>query len=113
MRILGSLFLVATASMVAVSGCGSSRSRADAELARLQEFEAQAVQRFCARIGSCCNELSYPFDEAGCEALNGNNIVQFFNFQFFPGAHYDAAAGTRCLDGIETPELGCSATGDY
>jgi hypothetical protein len=79
----------------------------------LEQFEAQAVQRYCAKVSACCSELSYPFDEAGCEALNGNNIVQHFNFEFFAGAHYDPAAAQRCLDGIETPQLGCAAAGDY
>jgi hypothetical protein len=116
MRILPSLFLGLTASycVLAASGCGSSAGGgAVSDLAVLNQFEAEAVQRFCARISACCNELIYPFDEAGCEQLSGNNIVQFFNFEFFPGSHYDPAAGKRCLDGIETPEAGCSAKGDY
>src|SRR6478609_1184895 len=116
MRILQSLILGLTASIsvFAASGCGSSSgSRSGSELALLNDFEAQAIHRFCARVSACCSDMSYPFDEAGCEALNGNNIVQFFNFQSFSGAHYDAAAGKRCLDSIGTPELGCSSKGDY
>ena len=117
MRFLASLIwgLTASASVVAASGCSGSGggSRAVSELELLNQFEAQAVRRFCARVSACCGELSYPFDEAGCEALNGNNIVQFFNFQSFSGAHYDPAAGKRCLDSIGTPELGCSSKGDY
>jgi len=116
MRFLKGLFLglLAACSVLAASGCRSSaESDSSAELSLLTQFEAQAVQRFCAKVSACCSELSYPFDEAGCEALNGNNIVQFFNFEYFPGAHYDPAAGTRCLDGIETPLLGCSSKGDY
>jgi len=117
-RIFPSLFLGLTASfgVLVASGCGGSpsgESSPGSDLAVLNQFEAEAVQRFCARISACCSELSYPFDEAGCEKLNGNNIVQFFNFESFPGARYDPAAGKRCLDGIETPELGCSAKGDY
>ncbi|HYQ45463.1 MAG TPA: hypothetical protein VER11_25930 [Polyangiaceae bacterium] len=116
MLIFRSLFLglIASQFLLAAGGCsGGGDSRQSAELALLQQFEAEAVQRFCARINACCNELSYPFDEAGCETLNGNRIVQFFNSQAFPGSHYDSVAGKRCLDGIETPELGCSAEGDY
>ena len=116
MRIFRSLFLglIASISSLTAAGCSGGGDSSDgSELERLQHFETEAIQRFCARINACCNELSYPFDEAGCETLNGNNIVQFFNFQSFPGSHYDAAAGKRCLDGIETPELGCSAKGDY
>jgi hypothetical protein len=105
-------------SLLMASGCGSSigsGSSASTELMTLQQFGAQAVQRYCARVSACCSELSYPFDEAGCEALNGNDIVQYFNLNFFAahGAHYDPVAGQRCLDGIETPELGCAAAGDY
>ena len=99
-----------------MSGCGSSVSSEGSgsnEVTALEQFAAQAVHRYCARVSACCGELSYPFDEAGCEALNGNNIVQYFNFEFFPGAHYDPSAGQRCLDGIETPELDCAAAGDY
>jgi hypothetical protein len=111
-----SLILIASSALLAAQGCGSlagGSSSAESDLALLNQFESEAVQRFCTRISACCNELSYPFSEAGCEKLNGNNIVQFFNFQAFTGAHYDPAASKRCLDSIETPELGCSSTGDY
>jgi len=108
------LGLIVSISVFAGGGCsGGGDSGRRAELELLQRFETEAVQRFCARTNACCTELSYPFDEAGCERLNGNKIVQFFNFQAFPGSHYDAAAGKRCLDGIGTPELGCDAKGDY
>jgi hypothetical protein len=116
MRIFPRLFLGLTASLclLPASGCGSSvGAGAASDLAVLNQFEAEALQRFCARTSACCNELSYPFDEAGCEQLNGNSIVQFFNTEAFQGSHYDPTAGKRCLDGIETPELGCSANGDY
>ena len=110
-RFLG---LLVWGSTLAANGCGSSSgSQGAAAVVTLEQFGEQAVKRYCAQVGACCSELSYPFDEAGCEALNGNNIVQYFNFEFFPGAHYDAAAGQRCLDGIETPELGCAASADY
>ena len=116
MRILPSLFfgLVVSSSLLAAGGCSSGVDSSGLfDLAQLQQFEAEAVQRFCARVNACCDELSYPFDQAGCEKLNGKGIVQFFNFQSFPGSHYDPAAAKRCLDGIGTPELGCSAKGDY
>ena len=106
--------LIVSSSLLAGGGCSSEPdSRARAELEQLQRFETEAVQRFCARTNACCNELSYPFDQVGCERLNGNKIVQFFNFQAFPGSRYDPAAAKRCLDGIGTPELGCDAKGDY
>jgi hypothetical protein len=116
MRIFRSLCcgLIASMSLVAAGGCSGGGGSSDpSDLRQLQQFENEAVRRFCARINACCNELSYPFDEAGCESLNGNKIVQFFNFQAFAGSHYDPAAGKRCLDGIGTPEQGCSAKGDY
>ena len=116
MRILPGLFWCLTASIfvLTANGCSSGGgSNESFDLEQLQRFEAQAVQRFCARLSACCSELSYPYDEAGCKALNGNPIVQFFNFQAFPGSRYDPAAAKRCLDSIETPELGCSAKGDY
>lgn len=102
--------VLALGSLSAAAGCSAKN---DTRQADLQQFETEAVQRFCARVSACCNEMSYPFDEAGCEKLNGNNITQFFNLQAFAGSHIDPVAAKRCLDGIETPELGCSAQGDY
>ena len=108
------LGLIGYLSLLSAGACsGGGNADRDSELAKLQRFQTAAVQRFCARVSSCCNELSYPFDQAVCERLNGNGIVQFFNLQAFPGSHYDGAAGKRCLDGIGTPELGCDAKGDY
>ena len=116
MRILFCLFcgLTASAAVLSASGCGGSidgGSTARFEQEQLSQFEAQAVHRFCARIDACCSDLSYPFDEAGCEALNGNNIVQFFNLHGSDGLFCSEAstcvplgvAGDRCMG---SPECG-------
>ncbi|HEY0469475.1 MAG TPA: hypothetical protein VGC79_35040, partial [Polyangiaceae bacterium] len=102
MRPLHSLFLrlAASLSFLAAGGCSGGGDPSGASEPELQQFQTEAIQRFCGRLNACCDELSYPFDPAGCEALNGSKITQFFGFQAFPGSHYDPAAGKRCLDSI-------------
>src|SRR4051812_28619270 len=93
---------------LAISSCAGSAGHSDTRpFAAADELAAEAIQRVCGILQTCCNDAQFLYDEQGCRAFHTQNITQYFYRQTFLGATLDPQAAKRCLDSIGSISDGC------